>query len=323
MPPGVFVLVLFVAVLHVLWNAVLKSSGDTLRTAARAMVVGVAVFAPPIVVAWLATGRPGIPGDVLVLAVVSGFLEAAYFIALSAAYRRGDLSVVYPIARGTAPILAVTLGVVVLGERLSPPGVLGVVALLSGIVLVQRPWRAIAAIAAVLRRGSNGGAGPGSGSGIAPGAAEFALLTGVTIAAYSAVDRTAVQHVAPWLYAGVVFPICAIVLVGWVRLVADRGRPPTFAVSSSAAPAPTPAPASWLLSGIAGTVSLGAYGLILLAYTLAPLTAVAPLRESSVVIASAWGAIRMREAVGTADRIRRIGGACLVLAGAVLLALDP
>ena len=75
-------------------------------------------------------------------------------------------------------------------------------------------------------------------------------------------------------------------------------------------------------SGAAGTISLGAYGLILLAYTLAPLTAVAPLRESSVVIASAWGAIRMREAVGATDRARRIGGAFLVLLGAVLLGLE-
>ena len=145
----------------------------------------------------------------------------------------------------------------------------------------------------------------------------------MTIAAYSAVDRTAVQHVAPWLYAGVVFPICAVVLVAWVRLVADRRRSSATVVAPPAAVTPALAPASWLRSGIAGTVSLGAYGLILLAYTLAPLTAVAPLRESSVVIASAWGAIRMREAVSSVDRARRIGGACLVLIGAVLLALDP
>jgi len=321
-PPGVFVLVLFVAVLHVLWNAILKSSGDTLRTAARAMVVGVAVFAPAVLAAWLLTGRPGLTGDVLGLALISGVLEAAYFVTLSAAYQRGDLSVVYPIARGTAPVVAVMLGVVVLGERLSPLGTVGVAALLAGIVLVQRPWRAVAAIAAVGRR-ARGGNALGVGAAIAPGAAEFALLTGVTIAAYSAVDRTAVQHVAPWLYAGVVFPICAVVLVAWVRLVADRRRSSAAAVALPAAGTPALAPASWLRSGIAGTVSLGAYGLILLAYTLAPLTAVAPLRESSVVIASAWGAIRMREAVSSVDRARRIGGACLVLIGAVLLAVGP
>ena len=319
MPPGVFVLVLFVAVLHVVWNAVLKTSGDTLRTAARAMVVGVGVFAPIVVVAWLANGRPGMSNETLALAVVSGLLEAAYFICLSAAYQRGDLSVVYPIARGTAPIFSVILGILVLGERLKVPGILGVAALLAGILLVLQPWRAIA-----LLRGRSARRAAGVPSN-GPGAAEFALLTGVMISAYSAVDRVAVQSVAPWLYAGVVFPICAVALVAWVRLVADRrDRParPGSATSTPGSAARTPGPASWVRSGAAGTMSLGAYGLILVAYTLAPLTAVAPLRESSVVIASAWGAIRMREAVGTRDRARRIGGACLVLAGAVLLGLE-
>ena len=306
MPPGVFGLVLFVAVLHVVWNALLKTSGDTLRTASRAMIVGVVALAPAVLTAWWLSGRPSIPAGALALAVLSGFLEAAYFICLAAAYQRGDLSVVYPIARGTAPILSVTLGIVVLGERLAPAGALGVVALLAGILLVQQPWRMIAGV----RRRRSSGAGPGW-----PGAAEYALLTGVTIAAYSAVDRAAVQSVAPWLYAGVVFPVCAVALAAWVRLVADRRAVmrPAFA--------PPRSPASWLRSGTAGVVSLAAYALILLAYTLAPLTAVAPLRESSVVLASAWGAIRMREALGARDRARRIGGACFVLAGAVLLAV--
>jgi drug/metabolite transporter (DMT)-like permease len=336
MPPGVFVLVLFVAVLHVVWNTVLKTSGDTLRTANRAMIVGVAAFAPFVIVAWLLNGRPGMPGDIVFLAVVSGLLEAAYFICLSAAYQRGDLSVVYPIARGTAPILSVFLGLVVLGERLAPTGVLGVAALLLGILLVQRPWRAIAVLRGRAARRDAGIAGAG------PGAAEYALLTGVMIAGYSAVDRYAVQSVAPWLYPGIVFPVCAVALFAWVRLVADPRRDAArrriaamSAASSDATDAGSIAtgplaasvegpggPAPWKRAGAAGIMSVGAYALILVAYTLAPLTAVAPLRESSVVIASAWGAIRMREAVGAADRARRIGGACLVLVGAVLLALE-
>src|SRR3954447_4899539 len=113
MPPGVFALVLFVAVLHVAWKAILKSAGDPLRTAERASVAGVVAFAPFVAVGWVAAGRPGIPADVIGLALVSGVLEAAYFIFLAAAYKRGGLSVVYPIARGTAPLLTVGLGVIV------------------------------------------------------------------------------------------------------------------------------------------------------------------------------------------------------------------
>jgi uncharacterized membrane protein len=313
MPPGVIVLVLVVAVLHVAWNALLKTSGDTLRTAERAMVVGVAVFALPVLAGWWAVGRPGLEPRTVVLATVSGLFEAAYFICLAEAYRRGDLSVVYPIARGTAPVLSVALGVTILGERLAPTGIVGVAALLTGILLVQRPWRAWAALRAYRTRSH---AAPGSPGATAPlvGAAEFAMLTGVMIAGYSAVDSVGARQAPIWLYAAVVFPVCAVALVAWVRLVARRpGR------AESGPDAASPAP--WLRSGAAGTISLGAYGLILIAYTLAPLTAIAPLRESSVVIASAWGAIEMGEAVDARDRTRRLSGAGLVLVGAVLLAL--
>jgi drug/metabolite transporter (DMT)-like permease len=308
-PVGVFVLVLFVAFLHVVWNAILKTSGDPLRTAGRAMVVGVLVFVPIVLVIWLDQGQPGFPPAVVPLALISGVLEAAYFISLSAAYRRGDLSEVYPIARGIAPILSVAIGVLILGERLPLLGWLGVLALLAGILLVLRPWRAFD----ILRRRGDGSGRSGAG------AAEFALLAGVMIAAYSAVDRTAVQSVSPWLYASLVFPICAIGLVVWIKLVADRREP--GGDGDAADPKPAGAPASWLRAGAAGTISLAAYGLILVAYTLAPLTVVAPLRESSVVLASAWGAITMHEAVSSADVARRVSGAGFVLAGAILLAI--
>ncbi len=307
MAPGVVALVLLVAVLHVVWNAILKSSGDPLRTAERAVAAGVLVFAPAVAGAWWLTGRPGVSIEVFGLAALSGVLETAYFVCLAAAYRRGDLSVVYPIARGTAPLLSVGLGVGLLGERLGPPGAFGVLALLTGILLVQRPWRVIAAI----RRRTAEGEAIGGRDPI--GAAEFAALTGVMIAAYSAVDRVGARLVEPWLYAAIVFPIAAVTLVLWVRLVADRRRRPGD---------PAPAPASWRRATAAGVMSLGAYGLILLAYTLAPLSAVAPLRESAVVIASAWGAIRMGEAAGASERARRIAGASLVLAGAILLAIE-
>jgi drug/metabolite transporter (DMT)-like permease len=278
------------------------------------MIVGVAVFAPFVVVGWLSVGRPGLEPQTVVLAIASGLLEAAYFICLAEAYRRGDLSVVYPIARGTAPALSVALGVGVLGERLAPTGVVGVTALLAGILLVQRPWRVVAALRVRLARSrdASGSSDPAAASLV--GAAEFAMLTGVMIAGYSAVDAVGARQAPVWLYAGVVFPVCAVALVAWVRLVARRPE--------RAAPAADhPGPAPWLRSGAAGTISLGAYGLILIAYTLAPLTAIAPLRESSVVIASAWGAIRMGEAVDARDRARRLAGAGLVLAGAVLLAV--
>ena len=144
---------------------------------------------------------PPIPGEAILLGAVSGVLEAAYFVFLAAAYRRGDLSVVYPIARGTAPLLAVGIGVGVLGERLGPAGFAGVGLLLVGLLMLQRPWR-------YFRRSADG-------SGFDP-AIGFALLTGVMIASYSAVDRVGARLVEPWLYAGLIWAACTVFLWTWV-----------------------------------------------------------------------------------------------------------
>ena len=101
----------------------LKTAGDPLRAAAVGMTAAAAVIVPAATIGWIASGRPPIPQEAVLLALASGILEAAYFGFLAAAYRRGDLSVVYPIARGTAPLLAVAVGIVILGERLGPAGI--------------------------------------------------------------------------------------------------------------------------------------------------------------------------------------------------------
>ena len=121
MPPVAIVLVLVAAALHAGWNVLLKTSGDTLGTAVRLQALGTAILLPLAVVGWFLTGEPGIdPGGVGV-AFVSGILEALYFIFLSAAYSRGDLSLVYPLAtvaplRESGIVLAAAWGAMRLGE---------------------------------------------------------------------------------------------------------------------------------------------------------------------------------------------------------------
>ena len=138
MDPVVFVLVAGAAVLHVTWNVLLKTAGEPLTAAAVGMSAAAAVLCPVALVAWVLTGRPSVPGEAIGLAIASGLLEALYFAFLASAYRRGDLSLVYPLARGSAPLLAVAIGVFVLGERLGPEGTLGVICLLVGILALQR-----------------------------------------------------------------------------------------------------------------------------------------------------------------------------------------
>ena len=297
MDPLVFGLVAGAAVLHVAWNVLLKTAGDPLRAAAIGMTSAAAVIVPAAAIGWFVIGRPPIPIEAIGLSIVSGVLEAAYFGFLAAAYRRGDLSVVYPIARGTAPLLAVAVGIGILGERLGAPGIAGVGLLLVGLLILQRPWRVLRA------------ANRASGSGDA--AVRFALATGVMIAAYSAVDRVGSRLVEPWFYAGLIWASCMVFLWAyvWFRRVVLR------------APAET-GPFDRRRAAIGGWITLSAYLLILVAFSVAPLTAVAPLRESAIVLASGWGTMRLGEGRDRSETIRRIGASALVVGGAILLAID-
>lgn len=293
MEPFVVGLVLVAAVLHVVWNVLLKTAGDPLRTAAVGVLAATLVVVPLAVAGWWLAERPAIPGEALALALGSGIVETAYFVLLSAAYRRGDLSIVYPTARGTAPLLAVIVGVVVLGERLDPIGAVGVGALVAGILLLQRPWLALAAGAD--RR--------------ARAAATYALASGICIAGYTALDRVGVRQTEPWLYAALIWPVMTAGLLAWLALPARAGGGPTAGVDVGRAV-------------LGGLLTLVAYGLVLGALAVAPLTAVAPLRESAIVLAAGWGALRLGEASDRRDASRRLVAAGLVVVGIALLVLD-
>lgn len=299
MPTPAIALVLVAAVLHAGWNVLLKTSYDTLWTAVRLQAIGTAILLPIGIAAWFANGRPAVSATAIWLAVGSGVVEAIYFVCLSAAYRRGALSLVYPLARGSAPLLAVTIGIVLLGERLLPLAMLGVGCLITGILLVARPWQAVRAAGRANR-----------------GAIGFALATGASVAAYSAIDRLGVRETEPWLYGS----ILAVAATAFLAVAVIVGRRIGFL-----APAPLAADggvieARPVRDAVAGVLALGAYLLVLMAYAIAPLATVAPLRESGIVLAAAWGSIRLGEASGRRETASRVAAAALVVVGAILLA---
>ena len=298
MDAWVVALVAVSAVLHLAWNVRLKTAGDPLRAATIGMLAATLVIVPIGAVAWLLGARPALPTWGIVLGLVSGLVEAAYFILLAAAYRRGDLSVVYPVARGTAPLLAVAVGVLVFGERLGTAGTIGVAALLVGYLWLQRPWRALA-----LARSSTGARAAAADSAIL-----FALATGVMIATYTAIDRLGSREMNVFTYAAILWVTCAIALVAWVSFVAggevlrdgrEAGR----------------------RAAMGGYMTLGAYLCILIALSVAPLSGVAPLRESATVFAAAWGSVRLGEASDRSEVVRRVGASALIVGGAILLAV--
>ena len=128
-----------------------------------------------------------------------------------------------------------------------------------------------------------------------------ALITGVFIGLYTTLDRVGINLGAPWLYAGLLWGLMAAFLVAWTRgrpLGRDSGQ-------------------NWRTSIAIGMLMASAYGLALFALTLAPVAIVAPLRESAIVLVTAWGVWRLKEREGM---VLRMSGAVAILAGIVLIA---
>ena len=281
-------LALAAAVLHGTWNVLVKVSGDPMTTFRRATFFTALATTPLALIGWFVAGRPGLTPAAAGFAAISALLELAYLWLLSAAYRRGELSVVYPIARGSAPLLSVVAGLGLLGERLAPGQLAGVALLLIGILAVTLPQT--------------------SGRATVP-----ALLTGVAIAAYSAVDRVGVRLSTPWLYGWLLITLLAVGLAisMWVggKIAGRRNSTPTTVEIP---------PVTWRQGALIGVFMWGGYLLILAALSIAPLSVVAPVREVSVVAVAVWGIWKLRERKGA--RLK-LFGASATLVGVALLAL--
>jgi uncharacterized membrane protein len=254
--------------------------------------------------AWVATGLPMLTPTGWLVAVVSGIVSAAYFVPLSAAYRRGALSSVYPVARGSGALLGVGVGILVLGERLGTAGTVGVALLLGG---------TLAAAAATASRAT-----------VVP-----ALLAGCAVAGYSALDRVGVRTGPAWLYAWALWTVCALALRTWGRLTARwpirpqawwrAGIPAGRVPAAGPGPADPPRERAGLARSLAaGILIIGTYMLILLAFQIAPLAGVAPLREATTILAAAWGVVALRE---RERPVVRLGAAGAVATGAIMLAV--
>jgi len=283
------VLALIASAMHGTWNVLVKVSGDPTDTLTRATVSAAVLMTPAAFVTWLVAGRPGLTVEAAGLAALSALLELAYVFLLSAAYRRGEVSVVYPIARGSAPLLAVFIGLGVLGERLAAHQLLGVGLLLAGILAVTLSQT--------------------GGRATLP-----ALLTGVAIAAYTAVDRIGVRLAAPWLYGWLLVVLLALGLVvaRWVGARLARRR------AAATGPPAIPHEVTWRQATVIGLFMWTAYLLVLAALSIAPLSVVAPVREVAVVAVAVWGVWKLgeRKAAGL-----KLSGAVATLLGVALLAL--
>jgi drug/metabolite transporter (DMT)-like permease len=256
MPTSAFALALGAAFLHAFWNLLLARAPDVEAATAVALVAGVVVFAPVAVVAWDAESK------VWPFLVVTSLLQLTYFILLATAYRRAELSFVYPIARGSAPVLVLVAGVIVLGESASASEVGGILLIATGVLLVR-----------------------GIGGHARTSDLVLALAIAACIASYTVLDRRGIQYASPIVYQELsMIPA----MLGFLAL-ALRRRGPEAVKAAVGAPAIA-----------AGLATFGAYILVLAALERSPVAPVAAVRETSVVIATVLAVPLLHERVGVA-----------------------
>ena len=276
----VFLAVLFAAACHAGWNALLKLNLESLTATTLVAVASGLVSLPVVLVYGLPNPAawPYLAGSVVI--------HTLYYLALAQAYRTGDLGQVYPIARGTAPLLTALLSALLIGEQLPLVAWAGVGLLGCGILLLaMRGGRRLVPFDAR--------------------AVGFALLTSLTITSYSLVDGTGARAAnAPALYTAWLFVLSGIIMavIGvWLR--GPQLRP---AIAKSG-----------LLALAGAALSVLAYIIAIWAMTRAPIALVAALRETSVLFAALFSTLLLREPMIPA----RIVAALIVLAGALLLRL--
>lgn len=273
---SVFAIVLVAAALHASWNAIVKGGGDTLLTtvlvtgaAALFAVVSLPFLPPPARASWA-------------FIAASALLQIVYFVLVARAYRVADMSLTYPLMRGTAPVLVAIASVMWLSEPLSARAWLGLGVICAGIL----------GMTGAVPRNAKAGIG-------------LALGNAIVIAGYTLIDGIGVRRSgAPAAYTLWIFLLSGVALSSWAWL---RQRAVLQGYIRR----------NWHLGLVGGAGTIGSYGLALWAMTVTPVAIVAALRETSILFGTAISALLLHERVGRA----RIAGVCVIVVGAILLRL--
>tara|TARA_B100000676_G_C18090991_1_gene859725 strand:+ start:7307 stop:8149 length:843 start_codon:yes stop_codon:yes gene_type:complete len=278
MGPLAAALALTAAALHASWNAMVKANPD--RFAVMAVIALFGCFAGPVLIA--VGGHPS--AEAIPFLAMSMVIHIGYYIFLMHAYRVADLSHAYPLARGSAPLLATLGGIVLAGDQVSAVSFGGIVIICGGIVMMSLQFN-------VRELGWSGLGWP--------------LATGLMISSYTVVDGMGVRvSDSPLGYIGWLFMINGIPFALW--LVVREGRVGVRRLGNA-----------WKIGALGGLMSLAAYALVIYAMSFAAIGAVAALRETSVLLAAVIGTFLLKEPFGG----RRTLAAAIVVAGSTLLYL--
>lgn len=280
----VVVLVAVAAFAHATWNVAMKRAGTSGPSFLwSGIVVGVIVFAPFGIASLVENGTDLLTW--LPFAAMSGALQVVYFLTLQRGYRLGDVSVVYPLARGTGPLLSVVLAIVLLGERPSWVALAGAAIVIAGVLVI-------------------GFAGGRTSAATNRAGVQYGLIVGVIIAVFTLWDASAVTVVGlppvGFYWGSIVFQLVLLAPSALVRWRQTRQTARTH----------------WVAVVLFGVLAPLAYILILIAIQVAPVSIIAPAREVSVVLVGLAGWLFFREP----HPVQRLVGAAIVLAGVALLA---
>jgi drug/metabolite transporter (DMT)-like permease len=291
-PLSAFALIMLAGVIHASWNIAAKKANGDARFAFQSGVFLMVVWAPlGIALGWHVVPLWGATEWGFVL--LSGVLHVVYYVILLRGYRKSDLTVVYPLARGSGPLISSLFAILFLGEHITLTGLAGLLGVVFGVFLVAggpRLWRATHD-AAQRERVHKG--------------IRYGVLTGLFIAAYTVTDSYAVKWLA-------MSPILLDYFGNFVRVLllvpaALQDRAETVRLWR----------AQWKYALLVATISPISYVLVLYAVQQAPISHVAPAREVSMLFAALIGGHLLREG----DRLLRLVGACCIAAGVIALAL--
>jgi len=274
----VFLAVLFAAACHAGWNALIKVGLDPLSTTTLISIGSglVALILLPFV------GLPAWGSWPWLVASVA--IHLIYFASLIESYRTGDLGQVYPIARGSAPLMTAAATTVIVGERLSLVGWTGILALVAGVLLLSA--RGGRDLAVVDRR-----------------AIGFALFTAITVCGYSVVDGIGARASAnPNAYSVCLFIGIALVMVPYALYRDGRDVMPAMHLY-------------WRRGLAGGALQFLSYGIAIWAMTIVPIAVVAALRETSVLFGAAIAVVLLKEPL----RAVRIVAALMIVCGLILI----
>lgn len=286
-------LIAVAAFIHASWNFILKqTNGERLLLLWWSLVISTVLVLPSFL--W----QMRLEIRVLPYAIASALIETAYIAALAAAYRLNDFSLVYPIARGAAPIFVACWSLLFLGESVTLWGVVGLVTIVLGLMTVGSSglWKRSTSTSAV--------------TSVSQSSVWLSLLIALFISGYSVIDGAAVKFSNPFQYLALVFGLIALFAYPIISLRSGGNTVGRNAISRAWQEHRYPIIAI-------GALNLAGYSIIMYVYTVSQISYAGAIREMSVVFAALMGWRWLGESFG----LVRVIGALLIFAGILVIAL--